>query len=1132
MTDKNGTHQQRRAALFPKTPATATSLCPFRGPNIAIVPVRYALDRSRYDVNPTQLKPLPKDGQWARLPTLKTRSYTLRQLYDGYVYVFNETAGTLHEYAASASDGHLSRILWTDAHIGNDQRNGAGEGQPFLLYPRGHRLHIAFSALQWTWRICEHMRSHAPSRALWMKALDLASYCLTMAEPDTLPLDRIAEAVADIDKDRVVDDGRFADSAIPTARPLSEDAETHPLWTPLGADVFWQGSVYDQDSSLVIALDDTLAVFNDLGMQLAADQAAFREWQSAHEHKIQIAQTVATLCGAESEPEKLPAAVRGDALRTHQYLSEVEAYFEQCDFEEAQIGSNTVPGGLLLLPDVFKSPDMRRAIQARYGSAPTDEGAQAWKDRHKWRREVDLSGARQYLLQHLPTGDKRLQQVRDTQSDFQLWATHIGTDPLKLFIDTTRPAQLLYLQTIMLNLQIIYAQDSAANAWLAEQEANTSSLFGTLRYGFSPALKQALHQEADALLNGLGDVTNLATRIGELNGVLNHQGFAGKPWMTALKQPVQDTFKALGELASGAGKATFESVLLAWVPIDSRMALGKRQNIVALLRTLLIGQILLDSTARVVIDEQAVTKLKQWVREWQVLNKQISDIRRRWLYPNAYNTRQSTARNLQAHKHKLRVHELSIPALLDFQNNEYARLLQDEIRQYFQSGKTQAKDWLARAKGWTDRLGGTAGSITWGVVMLNLINTAFLYRDLTRDGDFSTKDIGKVTYGLGYSFNLLMAVFVEAPWSVIREATPVLIDGKSVAILDRSSAYWKAKGNATWGDAIRGFRVSMVAMGGFGLAAVTLELFDITDDFYAAKTSEEEYGLRVKWSSVLMMGLGSAAQLFGGFFPASAFAIIAMNPWFSVALFATGFIYLLATMALNYFKQDSVGWWLRKCCWSNTVNYRYAETTDGEHEEVRALMEIQLSPQVHVKSTVNYENRYLGKGDYYSVAVQNGAGVQVRLPNLVRGQSLHFNIVSTKRPWGVLPVAKIDEPLHEAFLDRGQFRKAEQFGTLTNKPAGKASEDFTYPRMPPENEDLIWETWVPLDKDATYLELQLWYPKNLIDPGEDDRSYLFQMELGTKGDTAIDGLAAVELEVKASSRVGALTLEVAEGTPV
>ncbi|CAI8881350.1 MULTISPECIES: toxin VasX [Pseudomonas syringae group] len=1132
MTDKNGTHRQRRAALFPKTPATATSLCPFRGPNIAIVPVRYALDRSRYDADPAQLKPLPKDGQWARLPTLKTRSYTLRQLYDGYVYVFDETAGTLHEYAASASDGHLSRIVWTDAHIGNDQRSGAGEGQPFVLYPRDHRLHIAFSPLQWTWRMCEHMRSHAPSRALWMKALDLASYCLTMAEPDTLPLDRIAEAVADIDKDCVVEDGRFADSAIPCARPPSEGAEPDPLWAPLGADVFWQGSVYDQDSSLVIALDDPLAVFNDLGMQLAADQAAFREWQSAHEHKIQIAQTIATLCGAESEAEKLPASVRGDALRTHQYLSEVEAYFEQCILEEAQISSSNVPGDFLLLPDMFNSLDMRKSIETRYGSAPTDEGAQAWKDRHKWRREVDLSSARQYLLQHLPTGDKRLQQVRDTQSDFQHWAEHIGTEPLKLFIDTTHPKTLLYLQTIMLNLQIIYAQDSAANAWLAEQEANTSSLFGTLRYGFSPALKHALHQEADALLNGLGDVTNLATRIGELNGVLNHRGFADKPWMKALKQPVQDTFKALGELASGAGKARFESVLLAWVPIDSRMALGKQQNIVALLRTLLIGQILLDSTARVAINEQTVTKLKQWVSEWQVLNKQISELVRSWQYPNAYNTRQSTARNLQAHKHKLRVHELSIPALLDFQNNEYAKLLQDEIRQYFQSGKTLATDWLARAKGWTDRLGGTAGTITWGVVMLNLINTAFLYRDLTRDGDFSTKDIGKVTYGLGYSFNLLMAVFVEAPWSIIRDATPALIDGKNVAILDRSSAYWKAKGNAAWGDAIRGFRVSMVAMGGFGIVAATLELFDVLDDSARAKTSEEKGWLDLKIVSVGLMGVGSAAQLFAGIYPASSVAIIVMNPWFSVALLVAGLIYLFATMALNHFKQDSVGWWLSKCCWSRTLDYRYAETASGENEEIRTLMQIQLSPQVHVKSTVHYEKRYLGKNDNYSVAVQNGAGVQVRLPNQVRGQSVHFNIVSSKRPWGVLPVEKIDQPIHEAFLDHGQFRKAEQFGMLTNKPAGKASEDYTYPRMPPENEDLIWETWVPLDKDATYLELQIWYPANLLNPGGDDRSYLFQMELGTKGDTAIDGLAAVELEVKASSRIGTLTLEVAEGTPV
>ncbi|NAQ18018.1 hypothetical protein PscP89CL_28005, partial [Pseudomonas syringae] len=133
--------------------------------------------------------------------------------------------------------------------------------------------------------------------------------------------------------------------------------------------------------------------------------------------------------------------------------------------------------------------------------------------------------------------------------------------------------------------------------------------------------------------------------------------------MKALKQPVQDTFKALGQLASSAGKATFESILLAWVPIDSRLAVGKQQNIVALIRTLLIGQILLDSKARIAIDHNMLAKLKTWISEWQVLNKQISDTRRSWLYPTAYNPRKSIASHLRTLEQKLRLHELSMPAL-------------------------------------------------------------------------------------------------------------------------------------------------------------------------------------------------------------------------------------------------------------------------------------------------------------------------------------------------------------------------------------------------------------------------------------------------------------------------------------
>ncbi|WP_341533873.1 toxin VasX, partial [Pseudomonas viridiflava] len=133
-----------------------------------------ALDRSRYDPNPTVFKPLLKSGNWPRLPALKSRRYTLRQLYDGYVYVFDETAGTLHEYTYSATDAGLRRTVWREAQLGQDTRVGSDtdEAQLYLLYPRKHVLHIAYSPLQWTWRTCEHLRSHDGSRAARMKRLD------------------------------------------------------------------------------------------------------------------------------------------------------------------------------------------------------------------------------------------------------------------------------------------------------------------------------------------------------------------------------------------------------------------------------------------------------------------------------------------------------------------------------------------------------------------------------------------------------------------------------------------------------------------------------------------------------------------------------------------------------------------------------------------------------------------------------------------------------------------------------------------------------------------------------------------------------------------------------------------------
>ncbi|MBX8592522.1 hypothetical protein K5D56_24445, partial [Pseudomonas cichorii] len=417
--------------------------------------------------------------------------------------------------------------------------------------------------------------------------------------------------------------------------------------------------------------------------------------------------------------------------------------------------------------------------------------------------------------------------------------------------------------------------------------------------------------------------------------------------------------------------------------------------------------------------------------------------------------------------------------------------------------------------------------ITWGVILINLINTAVLYQDLTRDGNFSAKDIAKIGYSLGYSCNLLMAVFVEAPWAVIKEAKPVLIDGKSVGILDRPAAYWTKQGNPAWGKAIRGFRVTMVALGAFGVVAAVLELWDIQGDYKSAKTEEEKAVLLVKGAAVFVMIAAGSFQLFAGVTLYSKAVFFVMSPWFAIGFLIAGFVYLIASLALNYFKQDSVGWWLRKCCWSRSPEHRHAETLEGDAEEKRALLEIQLSPQILVKSTVEFRQKYIVEFGYVDVPVQNGAWIQMRLPEVLRGQWVQLNVISSTQLFGLLPTVQSNRPIADKFEEHGRFTPLKAFGSIGNEQKPYKPSDLYFPSFP-AGEDVVWQTWVPLAEEATYIELQIWYPKAVGVSDEKAQSYLYQIELSLKGSIVVDGSTLTQLQINKYSRAHALTLALPE----
>ncbi|WP_372438829.1 hypothetical protein, partial [Pandoraea sputorum] len=100
----------------------------------------------------------------------------------------------------------------------------------------------------------------------------------------------------------------------------------------------------------------------------------------------------------------------------------------------------------------------------------------------------------------------------------------------------------------------------------------------------------------------------------------------------------------------------------------------------------------------------------------------------------------------------------------------------------------------------------------------------------------------------------MMVLFVEGPWEVVRNAKPVVINTKSISIMGRSAAYWKAQGKPDWATAVRGFRIRAFAAGVAGGLGAALEVWELIDEIEKTKTPTDRTLLRIKTFGASVMG--------------------------------------------------------------------------------------------------------------------------------------------------------------------------------------------------------------------------------------------------------------------------------------
>jgi len=1095
MTDKNGTLAHRRDARFPDRPLSGTGTCPFKGPNIAIVPMRYAVDRSRYDVDPAQLTPLSAETEWEYFKPLQSRGYTLRQLRDGFVYVYDEADEALHEYRYSAVDASLTRVVWDETPPALDIRSAEAESRTHLLYPRTHKLRIAFSPWQWTRRMCQLMSTSGVNRMSWMRELDLREYNRAMSIRHGLPLTRLSKrVVADVDPYPINHDGRFADSAHP---PVADEEGKYPS-VALAADVLWTGTVPDKSSALLIALDDPLAMLEDLGMQLAADQAALHEFQAEHEHALNIAAVVESLCGVGGDKELLPSTVRDDEVKTRQYIRDIEAYFEQLQVEDdATQGQDSLAYGLAERPSRMLGEDLK----ADYGALPDPALRKSWQDRTKWRREVDLDAARDYSETQRARLKTLRARVTETQEDIKVIAEWTGTEPMRLFIDTTNPTSLLCLLEVASDLLCNLSQDLSFSSWLQKEEEKSKTLFGLARFGFSHSIKQALTDEANRLMQGASDFTALAGRAGELNGFLNHETLAEKPWIKALTEPAQLTLNVLADVAKGAGKTALENIQLAFLPVDSRLSKGAVGDSAALmLRNLVMGHLLLSHPEKLQINEDFAQRHAAWRADLKKGRDLYQTAQHRWLYQAKEYDRRATAKLMQDIQHELKRHLLNEPKPFDYHSKRYAEAMQNKISNFFARNGQLTQEWTHQAKAWSAEHGLNAAAITWGIAAINLFNTMITYEIASRDGELSKKDWAKVTSAVAYTGNALMAVFVETGWGAMKDLSIPGKDSKPIKITHQSAAQWRAIGKPGWGKLLNAFGSRLVGLGGFAVVAAALELWDIGDDYASTDVSLDKSVIDIKRYSVMGVLAVGVSQVTAGvalLFGHGTMAALVMSPWFLGVTALIGFVYLLSTLTLNYLKRDLVGSWLRKCRWSRYPEERF----NSEIEEDQTFFEIQLAPAVFVRPTIEIKHHYSPSVGSLPKKTQSGAWVQLLLPVAIRGEFIKLNMAATGRPFPGFPVEKMGGSLKDYFTGYGAVEAVSQW---QNAPPSKTQMRWNEPPQnssPPEDEGVIWQTWVPLDESAHYLELQVWYGEETLAIREGDNGYRFQIELTQEGQT-------------------------------
>ncbi|HIF9183817.1 TPA: toxin VasX [Photobacterium damselae] len=903
-----------------KSPSSPVGTCPLQTKEVGIIPVRYAIDPI---MGTKGLFPLPEGDDWQ--PTFNINlPYTLRQLRDGWLYVYSKKQKVLHTY-------QIENAVFTAQHEG-------GTCAACLTYDSDDTLWLSYSHQRWTPRLIELFSTEEKYREQWMRQLNIQAFRLRMKGHHAGMAKKLESSVADIGS--VTQD--IINSFAITSTPLNaDDTGSNSGFEfnkakPANPASTYQVTLPESNvgNGLFIALEDPLADITDIALKLGSLHAQKERVFGSDEdkHKQLISEFVRSIARVPYDPKTAPEALKTKLKDNPQEVLKFESVLNQylrykSPLNQAQYGSEAYAANALS----YEQPrlEAQKILNNTYHYTPTDKDFEHFESRKK---NIDLIDWNQmstfldkkYAKLKAIEGDATtmLAELNRAFKDLGIYAARVGVD-----IEDTQGQ--LYLNTLFGHLFPLMT--AVSQKWDAAEE---DTLLALAPFYYSPELSKAINKAIpnDALsVTNASDMTNMVSRLGEsigfiYDGRIPESDEATKALITRVIQAAKNAITTAGDhVWDGLMDGLFPHQVSGESGLDSGLRL-------------MVARSLVSKEGKLLISSDYVSKFDSFNDKLNPLLQKAEQLSGQ-LYANGTTAMRNNLNEIKEKIAKLIADEM--PLLIKFEQEAMNDAIRRKSAASIRGLRSRFTSTVGQA---VDNVNGVGTVVGGFAAICNLWNLWAVSQQVTSklNNANSTQDQADVYIELASALSWTLSAFA----GVGRDAQVIASEFVRMSVKD---ALKKTASNVNQQVVIKRFVAAAKVTAIFGLFAASTEMYLTGRQWQQTADIFERVLLTGKIGALFAQGVVSLAQLAYITTDVAIGGIVAA--WMVSTLFYAGIAYLLFSALYNYYHRDEIQNWLLHCAWGKSPKPQTQE------QELMALENIIWKPNIEL--TKNSVDIYL-----------------------------------------------------------------------------------------------------------------------------------------------------------------------------